>query len=48
VEQIKGRNYPAVLKEFGGEVVLVGINYDVRTGKHSCVIEKIQDVRVSK
>ena len=26
--QIKKRNYPAAIKEFGGEILLVGINYD--------------------
>ena len=38
--QIKDRNYPAVLRDFGGEVLLVGINYDKNTKLHSCVIEK--------
>ena len=27
--QIKKRNYPAAIKEFGGEILLVGINYDI-------------------
>ncbi len=39
VEQIKNRNYPAVLQNYGGDVVLVGINYDTKTDKHTCVIE---------
>lgn len=38
--QINDRNYPAVLKDYGGELFLVGINYDAQTKKHSCVIEK--------
>ena len=42
----KKRNYPAAIKEFGGEILLVGINYDkdalVGERKHTCVIEKYQ------
>lgn len=38
VRQIKGRNYPAILKGYEGAVVLVGITYDARTKKHGCVI----------
>ncbi len=41
VQQIKERNYPAVLMDYGGEVVTVGINYDTKTKKHSCVIERV-------
>ena len=44
--QIKKRNYPAAIKDFGGEILLVGINYDkdapVGERKHTCVIEKYQ------
>jgi len=41
VHQIMEKNYPAVLKDFGGEIVIVGINYDVKTKEHSCAIKKI-------
>ena len=41
IGQIKEKNYPAVIKEYGGEIVLVGINYDEKTKKHSCLIEKV-------
>ncbi len=41
LQQIKNRNYPAVLRDYGGEVVIAGINYDPKTKEHSCVIEKI-------
>lgn len=41
VRQIKDRNYPAVLKDYGGDVVLVGISYDAKKKEHSCVIEKV-------
>nr|WP_302595760.1 PD-(D/E)XK nuclease domain-containing protein [uncultured Acetatifactor sp.] len=41
IRQVKERNYPAVLKDYGGEIVLVGIAYDARKKTHSCVIERI-------
>lgn len=41
IGQIKTRNYPAVLEDFGGEIVMVGINYDEKTKEHSCEIEKV-------
>ena len=40
IRQVKERNYPAVLKDYGGEIVLVGIAYDAKK-THSCVIERI-------
>lgn len=40
VEQIKNKKYINALKDYDGEVLLVGINYDKATKKHSCVIEK--------
>lgn len=40
LEQMKTRNYPCVVSEFSGEIVLVGINYDEKKG-HECRIEKI-------
>lgn len=40
ISQIKGKQYTANLKHFAGNILLVGINYDERTGKHSCLIEK--------
>lgn len=41
IRQMKERNYPAVLKSYEGEIVLVGINYDAKKKEHSCVIERI-------
>lgn len=40
IQQIKEKNYPAVLKDYGGEVVIVGISYDAKKKGHSCVIER--------
>ena len=44
IRQIKDRHYVQALNGYGGEVLLVGINYDKkRTDKpHSCVIEKLE------
>ena len=41
IRQVKERNYPAVLKDYGGEIVLVGIGYDAKKKAHSCVIERL-------
>ena len=41
IRQIKERDYPAVLKDYGGEIVIVGISYDAKKKGHSCVIERI-------
>ena len=40
IAQIKERCYPESLKEYHGNLLLVGINYDKKTKKHCCVIEK--------
>jgi hypothetical protein len=42
ITQIKNRNYPQVLEGFGSNMLLVGVNYDEKTKKHTCVIEKYQ------
>lgn len=40
LNQIKGKNYPASLNEYQGNLILVGINYDKKTKEHQCKIEK--------
>lgn len=40
IDQIKSRNYPQILENAGKEILLVGINYDVTSKKHTCIIEK--------
>ena len=42
IDQIKQKNYPAIVAQFTGELLLVGINYDKKTKTHSCSIEKIR------
>ena len=39
-DQIKDRNYPKILTNYGGKIVLVGVNYDESTKQHSCEIEE--------
>lgn len=41
IGQIKDRNYPAILSGYGGDVILVGINYSEKTNVHTCTIERI-------
>lgn len=41
IEQIKRKDYPQILKGFGGPILLVGINYDAKSKKHTCKIEKM-------
>lgn len=44
IAQIKNQKYPNALKDYGGELLLVGINYNKNTSngqhKHTCIIEK--------
>ena len=42
IAQIKERHYVESLKDYLGNLLLVGINYDKKTKKHSCFIEKMQ------
>ena len=40
IDQIKRKEYPAKIAEYSGNILLVGINYDRETKKHTCRIEK--------
>lgn len=40
IAQIKEKRYLESLKEYKGNLLLVGINYYKKTKKHTCVIEK--------
>ena len=40
--QVRERNYPAVLHDWGGPVLLVGITYDSKTKEHTCRIERMR------
>ncbi len=40
IAQIKNKKYTAALKPFAGNLLLVGINYNEKTGRYTCSIEK--------
>ena len=44
IEQIRNRNYPAPLVEYGSRILLVGISYDKDAAygarRHTCIIEE--------
>ena len=46
IQQIKDKQYTQALEGYGGEIVLVGINYDKEAKTHSCVIERVEKERL--
>lgn len=42
IAQIKDRHYVDALKDYRGNLLLAGIDYDKKTKKHTCIIEKMQ------
>lgn len=40
IAQIRERHYAGSLAEYQGNLILAGINYDRKTKKHTCIIEK--------
>ena len=42
IEQIKNKQYPDAIKDYDGEILLVGINYDGKEKAHSCKIEAFE------
>lgn len=40
IRQIKDNDYPQALREYGGKLLLVGINYNTKSKKHTCIIEE--------
>lgn len=42
IRQILRKEYPEALKDYRGDLLLVGINYDKKTRRHSCRIEKMR------
>ncbi len=43
INQIKANKYPEALVGFSGEILLVGINYDKDSQKHTCKIERVDN-----
>lgn len=42
IQQIKRKNYCRSLEDYQGNLLLVGINYNVKTKEHECEIENYQ------
>lgn len=40
--QIRERHYPESLKDYAGEILLVGISYEKKTKEHRCIIERVK------
>lgn len=41
IDQIKKKQYASWFEEYTGDILLVGINYHVKTKKHECIIENM-------
>lgn len=39
LRQIREKRYPQSLKDWQGELLLVGLSYDKKTRQHSCLVE---------
>ena len=48
IQQIKDRRYPDAIRGYGGDILLVGVNYDKDAAagkrKHTCIIEGDSDI----
>lgn len=44
LKQIKNKEYAGVLKGYKGEILLIGLNYSKKTRKHTCKIERINEI----
>ncbi len=42
IKQIKEKGYAGALKDYSGEILLVGVNYDKEEKKYECLIESYQ------
>ena len=40
IQQIKDKEYVETLKNYTGDILLVGINYDKKSKEHQCIIER--------
>ena len=41
IAQVRDRDYPAVLRGFGGPILLVGVTYERKSKRHVCRIEEV-------
>ena len=42
LNQIKQKDYSDALKNYNGDIILVGLNYDKDTKNHTCRIERFK------
>lgn len=42
IAQIREKRYPDSLKDYYGDILLVGISYEKKTREHACVIEQVE------
>lgn len=42
IRQIKEKCYEGILKDYAGDVLLVGVNYNKKSKRHKCVIETVK------
>ena len=43
IAQIKEKQYCDSLADYKGKILLVGVNYEKKTKKHTCVIEELEE-----
>lgn len=43
INQIHNNNYPKLLEQYGGDIILVGVSYNDKNKHHSCKIEMIKN-----
>lgn len=48
IDQIRRKEYASWIQGYTGEILLVGINYDPKSKKHSCVIEAFEKRQAEK
>jgi hypothetical protein len=42
LEQIKNKQYVKSLEKYTGDILLVGVNYNKKSKKHECCIERLK------
>lgn len=48
IAQIKEKQYCDSLADYKGKILLVGVNYEKKTKKHTCVIEELESKDMKK
>ena len=45
ITRIREKRYPNSLRDYYGEILLVGISYEKKTKEHTCVIERVERIK---